>query len=92
MKKALKAHKKEAVKTVKNLITELSLTKGDFRRQKTVLSESQKNQYIAYIERQMLYSYNNELKQLFKACSRQGLRVFNGTDDRASTDSGYRRT
>ena len=52
----------------------------------------QKNQYIAYIERQMLYSYNNELKQLLKACSRQGLRVFNGTDDRASTDSGYRRT
>ena len=30
-KKALKAHKKEVVKTVKNLITEFSLTKGDLR-------------------------------------------------------------
>ena len=31
--------------------------------------------------KQMQYACNNELKQMLNACSRQRLRVFNGTND-----------
>lgn len=46
-----------------------------------MLSESRKNQYHAYVEKQMQYARNNLLKQVLRACLRQRLRVFDGTND-----------
>ena len=35
---------------------------------------------ICVSKKQMLYACNNELKKVLRACSRQRLRVFNGTN------------
>ena len=52
-----------------------------FGRKKTCYPNPIKINTIIITSKQMQYSYNNDLKQVLKACSRQGIRVFNGTND-----------
>jgi hypothetical protein len=42
---------------------------------------SAKTDTLLISKKQIRYACNNPLKQVLKACSRQGLRIFNGTDD-----------
>ena len=63
-KKAKTRKLSELSKIGQNRLAKLKGMLDELRRQKNVLSESQKNQYNAYIEKQMQYSCNNGFKQV----------------------------
>ena len=47
---------------------------------KTCYPNPVKINIIYFLKKYMKYACNNELKQVLRACSRQRLRVFNGTN------------